>query len=398
MPLERKPTLVSVSMQGGPPAPRARSRCGPRGARTAPDRLRTVVALLVLTLAVLGTAGLLAAQAQSSVRPPDGAAAPPPSAQDTITKPGTAQGPAQGSDLWRKIREGKSGYSATKGPQADTLITSGGVAWRDLHNATVLRYGGWLLLGVVAVVALYFLVRGRIRISGGRSGRFIPRFTLVQRVVHWFMAVLFVLLAVSGLILMFGKHVLLPVLGPYAFAVVASASMQGHNLFGPLFVASTLALLVTFVKGNGYRWVDVKWLFKGGGFFGGHASSHKYNFGEKTWFWWSVVLGLALCVSGFALLFPNMLPDRAAAQLANLVHAGAAILFIAFAIGHIYLGTIGMEGALEGMTNGTVDENWARDHHDLWWQEHKGQATTDRRRAEVLAAERGDAVAGRAGS
>jgi formate dehydrogenase subunit gamma len=209
--------------------------------------------------------------------------------------------------------------------------------------------------------------------------------------VHWFVAVLFVLLAITGLALMFGRYALLPILGPEAFALVASASLQSHNLFGPLFIPAVAALFVTFLRGNGYRGVDFKWLLKGGGFFGGHASSHKYNFGEKSWFWWSLIMGLVLSVSGIALLFP--IADRFGAQLANLAHAGAALLFIAFAIGHIYLGTIGMDGALEGMTRGTVDENWARSHHDLWWEEHKASATADHRRAEVAAAEHGDRMA-----
>jgi formate dehydrogenase subunit gamma len=217
-----------------------------------------------------------------------------------------------------------------------------------------------------------------------------PRFSLVQRIVHWFVAILFVLLAATGLVLLVGKYVLLPIIGPDAFALVASAAVEAHNLFGPLFLPALVALCITFVGGNGYCGTDIKWLLKGGGLFGGHASSQRYNFGEKSWFWWSMIMGSVLAISGIVLLFPSTIGDRSSTQLASLAHAAAAVLFVAFAIGHIYLGTIGMTGALEGMTRGTVDENWAKQHHDLWWAEHKTAATADIRRAEVAAAEHGD--------
>lgn len=309
----------------------------------------------------------------------------------TYSAPAKPQGDQSLPDIWREIRRGRSGTVTVQSPEGGVLIQSAGEEWRLRHGVAV-ALGSWLLLGIVAIAASYFLVRGRIPILGGRAGLVIPRFSLPQRVVHWFTAALFVLLAVSGAILLFGKHTLLPLIGANAFALVASASMQAHNLFGPLFIPALLALLLTFVRGNGYRSVDFKWLLRGGGFFGGHASSYKYNFGEKSWFWWSIVMGLVLSVSGVVLLLPSVIGDRSAAQFANLAHAAAAVLFIAFAIGHIYLGTIGMEGALEGMTRGTVDENWAKAHHDLWWEQHRASATSDVRRAEVIAAERGDQV------
>lgn len=335
--------------------------------------------------------------------------APIPSAAQNVRPPGhitqqridnaerriESQGSSASTELWRDVRRGEAGISTAAGPEAQILIQSQGETWRAMHNGAVANYGGWLLIGVLSVITLFFLVRGRMRISGGRSGKVIPRFTLIQRVVHWSVAGLFILLAVSGLILLFGKYLLIPVIGASGFAIVASASMQGHNLFGPIFLFATLALLVTFIRGNGYSFQDLRWIAKGGGFFGGHASSHKYNFGEKTWFWWAIIMGLAVSASGFVLLFPDAIPDRETAQLANIVHAVAAILYMAFAIGHIYLGTLGMEGALEGMTDGTVDENWARDHHDLWWEEHRNEATKDAGRARVLAARRGDDMLGR---
>lgn len=313
-----------------------------------------------------------------------------------ISAPGVsnALGDESQSDIWKKIRRGARGEAVVSGMESGVLIESAGETWRLRRNEILIIYGGWALVAVAGILVLYFLIRGRMRIEEGRSGRVIPRFSLVQRVVHWFVAALFVILGLSGLILTFGKHVLVPVIGQKAFAVVASAALQGHNLFGPLFIPALLALFVTFLRGNGYRWADLKWVAKGGGFFGGHASSDKYNFGEKTWFWWSFLFGLVLCVSGVMLLFPWAVGSREILQFANLAHAGAAILFIAFGLGHIYLGAIGMEGALEGMTRGVVDENWAKQHHDLWYQTHKGMATADWRKAEVTAAATGERIMG----
>ncbi len=359
------------------------------------------VAGLLPALAALLLALLLAvsfafpAAAQSSVRPPEASVEVAPPGPDLR---GGVLGNRSRSEVWHDIRLGAAGNVTIPDPNAAIMIQSQGEDWRLLRREYVIPYGGRILLGICAAIGLFFALRGRIRIHGGRTGRVIPRFSLVERVVHWFTAVLFVLLGLSGLILLFGRDVLLPVIGPTLFGIIASASMQGHNLFGPIFLVSILALFITFARGNGYRLVDILWALKGGGLLGGHASSGRYNFGEKSWFWCATFCGLAISVTGFLMLFPDHLPaylanassdvppERTLLQWANLIHAAAAIVFIGFALGHIYLGTIGMEGALEGMTRGTVDENWAKSHHDLWYDEHAAAATTDNVRAEVKAA------------
>ncbi len=339
-----------------------------------------------------------------SVRPPVGAVNLPgsassvrrpgdPAAGGSVPPPDHARGDQSISDeFWSRIRHGQRGDVVLHSPGNRVLIQSSGEDWRLLRNRQVARYGAMALLGVLAAIVLFYLLRGRIKIKGGRTGRVIPRFSLAQRIAHWFAATLFVLLGISGLIILFGKSILLPVLGPQAFSLVASAAMQGHNLFGPLFLAAVLGLLVFFLKGNVPRAVDVSWFFKGGGLLGGHASAGKYNAGQKIWFLLTIVLGFAICVSGFVLLFPDALADRTQAQLANLAHGIAALIFIAAGLGHAYIGSLGMEGAFEAMSVGTVDENWAKEHHDLWYAEHKGEATTDYVRAEVSAGAAGDGL------
>lgn len=342
---------------------------------------------LLTAMMVIGLCALL-------VTSPGASASERPQHRDVpdISDTSTPHGNNAMTDMWRDIRMGQPSSVTAPGKSGDILIQSEGTLWQVRRSVLLVNYGAMVLIGVIAIIALYFLVRGRIKIGGGRTGLVIPRFTLIQRVVHWSVAFLVVLLSVSGLVLLVGREALIPIIGTQAFSIAASASMQGHNLFGPLLIPALIAMFVTFVRGNGYRLVDVKWLFKAGGFFGGHASSYKYNLGEKTWFWWAMALGIVLCVSGVAMLFPEITPGRAFLQIANLAHAAAAIGIIAFAIGHIYLGTIGMEGALEGMTKGTVDTNWAKEHHDLWHDEHLDTATDDTVRAEVTAAAQGDAL------
>lgn len=374
-----------------------------RELRETTRRVVLTVAALMLAVTALASFGAASFAQSSSVRPPAGAVenvVPPAGASapgenvrvrsggtiPAVPDPTGGKGAIYDTDMWRKVRGGVPGKVTIPDAMAGQLIQSEGETWRNFRNGRISTWGAWLLLGVAGVIALFFLVRGRMPIEGGRTGRVIPRFSLTERIVHWFAASLWLLLAVSGLIILFGRYVLLPVVGPTAFSMIASASLQAHNLMGPIFVVSILLMFVTFIRGNFFQLVDLAWLLKGGGFFGGHASSHRYNFGEKTWYWWSVILGLALGASGFVMLFPEWLGSRTYLQLANVVHAIAALGFIAFGLGHIYLATAGMEGALEGMTRGTVDENWAKEHHDLWYEKHKNEATTDRTVAEAKAA------------
>lgn len=294
--------------------------------------------------------------------------------------PGESPGNTSDADFWRALRAGRPATLSIPDREAAVLIQSEGETWRNIRNGPISTIGGWLILGVIVIVALYFTIRGRIRIAGGRTGRILTRFTLNQRIAHWITAVLFVLLGGTGLVLLYGRYVVSALTGgmdgtapgSLVFATIASASLQAHNLFGPLFIAAIFMLFVNFVRNNGYNLIDLKWLVRLGGFFGGHAPSRFYNFGEKNWFWLSMLLGIVLSVSGILLEFPILLEDRQWQQLAHIGHAIAALLFIAVGLGHIYLGTVGMEGALEGMTRGEVDENWAKEHHDLWYEEATG--------------------------
>jgi len=317
-------------------------------------------------------------------------------ARPSWPKPPELKGPANAlgsdsqTDIWRRVRQGDSFSLSDKGLGTGVLVQSQGQAWREFRNTYIRPYGGLAILAALGAVVLFFLIRGRVRIEGGRTGRTLPRFNQAERLVHWYVASTFVLLAISGLVIMFGRPYLTPLIGKPAFAVVASAMMQGHNLFGPLFVVGIIALALIYVKDNLPRSADFVWFFKGGMFFIGHPPSWKNNAGEKGWFWIAVIGGLALSTSGLLMEFPWLAWQLQHLQLANLVHGAAGLIVIAVAIGHIYLGTIGVEGALDGMTSGRSDEAWAHQHHGLWAEEISGRPETEN--DEDMAPDAGDQV------
>jgi formate dehydrogenase subunit gamma len=271
------------------------------------------------------------------------------------------------SKIWRGVRMGKPGKLSSKSLGTPVLVQSEGELWRNVRNTLVQKYGAYLLGVAAAAVFLFWLIRGRIRLKGKPTGRLIERFTLPERVVHWYLAVLFLFLGSTGLILLFGRSILIPLFGKEALAVFASAALHGHNLFGPLFALSVVAMLVLYGRDNLPKSADFKWLFTGAGLLTGkHAPSWKFNAGEKIWFWIVIITGVAISASGLLLDFSFLATDLSQLQIAHFIHVTGALIAIAGAIGHIYLGSVGVEGALEGMTTGKVDENWAREHHDLW--------------------------------
>jgi formate dehydrogenase subunit gamma len=295
-------------------------------------------------------------------------------AQSSLANPGV--------DLWNEVRQRNqpdNTRSQLGGPEGAVLINTSGEEWRKFRSEMLVPVGGYVLLGTLAAIALFFAVRGRIRIEGGRSGKLVPRFSSNQRVVHWFAASLFVILGLTGLVLLYGRYVLIPLFGPEGFSVTASACKEIHNLFGPIFPFAVLAMAVLFGRGNVPRWIDVKWFLKAGGLFGGHmADSGYYNGGQKTWFWMVALFGLAISVSGLVLDFPIFGQDRGLMAGAHVVHGVVAVLFIAASFGHMYIGSIvGMEGAFESMKNGYVDTNWAKEHHNLWYEEMEKAGLVD---------------------
>jgi len=288
----------------------------------------------------------------------------------------SAQAQASGDDqnaranFWRAVREGSSGYSAVRSPEAGVLIQNGGENWRALRNGPMLTYATWLMAGTLGVIALFFMVRGKVKISNGRSGETVPRWSAFERALHWFTAILFLVLLVTGLSLLLGRMVLIPLIGKDAFAAYAGLAKDLHNYVGPFFSVGLVLEIVMWMRHNLPNETDLAWFASGGGMVGDeHPSAGRMNGGEKLWFWVLVVFGLTAIGSGLVLDFPVFGQTRAQMQWASLIHLGTTVVLTCFAFGHIYIGTIGTEGSFEGMATGRVDAEWARQHHDLWVKE-----------------------------
>jgi formate dehydrogenase subunit gamma len=284
--------------------------------------------------------------------------------------------PGNNAPVWREVRSGNAGYTSLPGREMGVLVQSAGETWRQIRNGPVTFYGGWLVVVVLLILAAIYFALGPVKLHDKPTGRRIERFTLAERWVHWIMGISFVVLGLTGLILLFGKHVLLPVIGYTLFAWLSALSKNLHNFVAPLFAVSLVIFIVMFIKDNLPKAYDFSWFAKAPGFFTGkHIPSGRFNAGEKTWFWGGVVvLSLLLVGSGAVLLFPNFDQTRSTMQLASVIHMVCAVLVIAASLGHIYLGTIGVDGAYRAMRDGGVDETWAKEHHEYWYNEVKGGA------------------------
>ena len=298
--------------------------------------------------------------------------------------------PGNNSPMWRGIAAGLEGTTSlprSQAPEAGILIqaqvqypgsrrTTAGEAWRQVRNDWLIPYGGSLLLIVLGAIAFYFLAKGPIGVHGANDGRRkIERFTPFERSAHWANAIAFCILAISGLVMAFGKFVLLHVMGLSLFGWLTYALKTLHNFAGPVFAVSLVIVFFTFVRDNWPQRGDWAWLRKGGGMFGksrGHEPpSHRFNAGEKIVFWVGVLaLGCLVVSSGFVMdqLVPNMTYDRGTMQVAHMVHNTSALLMMCLFAGHIYIGTIGMRGAYSAMRKGWVGDEWAREHHAFWLQ------------------------------
>jgi formate dehydrogenase subunit gamma len=347
--------------------------------------LRQAALACALALAVPAWSQDVAAGASAAAPagPPAGFVAPAePRPDESNAQRGKSQ-PGNNAPQWRAVRESGThpGTTTASGAEAGTLIqgftqypgsryTTAGEAWRQTRNQWIVPYGGALLLLVLLAIGLFYWRRGSMGGDGPDTGRMIERFTAFERAAHWGVAISFVVLAVSGVVMAFGKTFLLPIIGSTLFGWLAYALKTAHNFAGPLFVVALLVFVVTYLRDNLPRRGDLQWLAKGGGMLGRtEVPSHRFNAGEKIVFWGgAIVLGLVVAASGLWLdkLIPGLAYLRADMQVAHMIHAVAAVLMMAMFLGHIYMGTIGLKGAYRGMRSGFVDEAWAREHHELW--------------------------------
>ncbi len=309
-------------------------------------------------------------------------------------------GGASDPEMWRALRYGSADVNSSSGGDIGAvLVQDGGMRWLKFRTGPMATWGGYLLIGTIIVLGLFYLLRGRIRIDGEKAGRTITRFKAIERFGHWLLAGSFVLLGLTGLITLFGRMALIPIFGKEAFSTLALASKWIHNNVAWAFMLGLVMVFVMWVIHNLPSRADLRWLAKGGGMFAKdvHPPANKFNAGQKLVFWSVIILGASSSVSGLSLLFPFELPmfavtfqkfatigitslpgigplpteltPHAEMQYAQVWHGVVAFALIAIILAHIYIGSIGMEGSYDAMGTGEVDLQWARQHHSLWVEE-----------------------------
>ena len=344
--------------------------------------------VLALTLGPAFGAEEAAVAATAQAGPPPGFVVPAdPKPDETNAQRATSQ-PGNNSPMWRGVHDSGDapGISQVEGNESGILIqsltsypgslyTTAGEAWRQTRNNWIVPYGGALLLLVVVSIGVFYWRVGALGGHEPATGRVIERFTAFERTAHWANAIAFTVLAISGIVIAWGQFFLLPVIGATLFGWLTYALKTAHNFAGPIFAVSLIVIILTFVRDNVPQSGDARWLAKFGGMLSKREiPSHRFNAGEKLVFWVGVlVLGLIVVGAGLVLdkVVPGIEYTRATMQVAHMVHSTAAALMMAMFLGHIYIGTIGMKGAYDGMRTGYVDEGWAKEHHELWYDDIK---------------------------
>lgn len=346
--------------------------------------------LITALMVLIALPGLTLTADAQNVRPPANAVTsggPP----QTVPDKGGHYDP----ELWKELRRGVQGKVSIPDKKAGVLVDSSGETWRAIQNGPLPVYGSYLLAGILALLALFYLVRGPVRLDHGKAGVTIVRFSDLERIGHWLLAVSFIILALTGLNILYGRYVLIPVVGKEAFAALASTGKWLHDYVAFAFMAGLVMTFVTWVLYNIPHPRDLIWFLKGGGLFGGgHPAAKKFNGGQKILFWLVMLGGLSLSLSGLQLLMPYEFPFFAKTfhvlngfgfdlpahltaneeqQYAAMWHGIVGLVLMAVIIAHIYIGSIGMEGAFDAMGSGEVDLNWAKEHHSLWVEEELAQ-------------------------
>lgn len=350
--------------------------------------MRWRIAGLALGIAWLATMQPALAATEAAKGPPPNFVAPAEPKPDETNAQRARTQPGNNAPYWREVRGSGDtpGYTSLPGVEEGVLIqrfvqypgsrvTNAGEAWRQVRNGWIIPVGGAIMLVALGVLAAFYFWKGPLGGHEPDTGRTIERFTYLERFTHWSVAITFVILGVSGIVMAFGKFWLLPVIGSTLFGWLTYALKTLHNVVGPLFALSLLLLIVLFIRDNIPRSYDVQWLVKAGGFMSGkEIPSHRFNAGEKLIFWGGVIfLGVLVVASGFVLdkLVPDMTYTRGQMQIGHLVHSVASVLMLSMFFFHMYLGSIGMKGAYNGMVTGQVDESWAKEHHELWYDDIK---------------------------
>ncbi len=274
------------------------------------------------------------------------------------------------ANFWRAVRQGIPGFTTVSSEGHKVLILNSGENWREIRNGLIMRASQWIILLALFAMALFYVIVGKDRLEKPRSGIKIERFTLLERILHWYTALAFIIMAITGLSMLLGRLFLIPIFGHWFVAVYIQGAKTLHNYCGPLLLAGIFVEMLSWMRYNIPSKTDLQWFRNMGGMLGGpRTHAGRINAGEKGWFWLVFLFGVGMGISGILLDFPIWGQSRFTMQLSHVTHVTLAVLFATASFGHIYVGTIGTEGVFEGMWTGCVDVVWAQQHNDLWYEE-----------------------------
>jgi formate dehydrogenase subunit gamma len=293
--------------------------------------------------------------------------------------------------LMQALQEGQvlSGRVTIPDAKAAALIKPGNKGWAALHTGNMQLLATGIFLGTLGLLAAFYLFRGRIPIDGGRAGRSMRRFDGIERFGHWLVAVSFIVLSLTGLNLLVGTSVIQPLVGEAAFGAMTHWGKMAHNYVSWAFMLGLVLIFVTWVAENVPSKIDLVWLSHAGGLLSDHdhPPARKFNAGQKVIFWSTILGGAALSYTGVMMLFPTLAGSPADWQFYQLIHSIVSAVLAGVILAHIYIGSVGMEGAFDAMGTGEVDVNWARQHHSLWVEEVEDAAKTGARPGRAVPAE-----------
>ncbi|GIU52418.1 MULTISPECIES: formate dehydrogenase subunit gamma [Shewanella] len=322
--------------------------------------LRSLFALLVLVMGLGFSTTTLAADEQSSKQ---------------------QAGKENPADLWRAVKAGDSGFTTAQGIEPGVLINVGGNEGRLIRDNYITPGVALALVGVFGAFLIFYFVNGPAKLSKGFSGKMVERWSKADIWLHWIMAIACLTLMLTGLVIILGKFAIQPYVSDSIWAGVIAFCKFVHDWVGPVFIVSWLLCIVKWMPLQTIKMYDIKWFLVVGGYInfgpfkGKHPDSGFANAGEKMWFWTLVLFGLFISVSGMMLVLPGLDLPREASMVALLVHGVSAAILIAFTIVHIWMATALSEGGMESMVSGYCDENWAIQHHNLWYDEIKANGT-----------------------
>ena len=338
--------------------------------------LRTLVVTAGLSLTMASGISFAERAPMAPLPSPSGVDVPPasvPANPNALANGTQAQAQPANPSIFLAPNSDPQNYVSIPDKQAGVLIQRAGQEWRLIRNGVITVFGGWILAIAFFGIAGVFIIKGPIKLHAPMSGQKVKRFNGFERFTHWVMAASFVGLAFTGLLILYGKYFAMPLMGGVAYGSFLMVCKNIHNYSGPLFTLSVVIFFLLFATRNIPGQGDLTWIKSFGGMFGGvHPPAGFFNFGEKIWFWFGMTF-LGLVISGSGLVLDMMVPFmqveylRGTMQIANIIHSSAAILMTAMAMGHIYIGSIGMQGSSDGMITGYVDATWAKEHHELWY-------------------------------